>query len=350
MSEEATRQTRSPADNMRTEEATSQAAGRWRHPSPAPGHTTSPAPAAPDQSRAGYTTEPAPQVSPQPILPTDSEATLTSTEMRVPQNQPQAQQAGQVTTTIHIPQHPYNPHHKYQLLHGVISDSQQQQIIQHSNTVIQQQQQQQQQQTQQPEVTDQSIVEDQQPQVSEQVTHPSTDPPTQEHSAYTSVTPVPVDPQHPQQQQVQASMSPYSAAAQQQDVHEQAASVTAPQPETLQAQTAVPVQPAGGRDTETPTISVQHPSATVKEVYRSLGKSPFPFYLSLSLCIFPSPSGKQFPCLSYLGSITICIKRILISSTKVNFHTIVSDLTPGKKPLSVRSLIQYSGRSVFEGW
>ena len=276
MSEEATPQTRSPADNVRTEEATSQA-GRWRHPSPVPGQATSPTPVATDQSRVGYTTDPAPQVSPQPILPAESEATLSSTEMRTPHQQ-QTQQAGQVTTIIHIPQHPHHPHHKYQLLHGVVSDSQQQQqIIQHSNTVIQQQQQQSQPQ-QQPEVTEQTIVDDQQqPQGSEQVNQP--EPPTQEHSPYTSVTPVP-DPQ-----QVQQAVSPYSAAPQQ-DVldHATQAAPVAPPPET-QAQTAVPT---AVRNSETPTISVQHPSTTVKEVYRSLGESFSPsIYLSVALYFFP---------------------------------------------------------------
>ena len=171
MSEEAPQQTRSPTDNVRTEEATSQA-GRWRHPSPAPGQTTSPAPV-PDQSRVGYTTEPPPQVSPQPILQTENEATLTSTEMRAPHHQ-QTQQAGQITT-IHIPQHSHHPHHKYQLLHGVVSDSQQQQqIIQHSNTVIQQQQQpQQQQQQQQPEVTDRLSLKSNNPRGASQQINPN---------------------------------------------------------------------------------------------------------------------------------------------------------------------------------
>ena len=255
MSEEATRQSRTPVDTGVREEATSQV-GRWGHPSPAAGPTASPVP---DQSRV-YLTDTAPQVSPQPIRQGENEATLTH------QHHQQSQQAGQVTT-INIPQHPHHPHHKYQLLHGATTDSQQQQqqhIIQHSSTVIQQQQ-----QHPSPAVIAQhgdQHSEDQHSQRTEEVSHG--EPRPQEHSPYPSTAQAPAPasaPEHPAPpRQAPQEVSPYNA---QLEAHDLAvAEGAAPQTENQPQASATPT----GKENDTPSASVHHPS-TIKEVYVTQG-------------------------------------------------------------------------------
>ena len=246
MSEEATRQVRSPVGAVVREEATSHA-GRWGHPSPATGQTTSPTP---DQSQVGYLTE---QVSPQPIRPGENEATLTTTDLRAHHQQ------AELVTTINIPQHPHHPHHKYQLLHGVTTDTQQQQhIIQHSSTVIQQQP--------QSEVTDQPS-EDHHFQMAEEASQGDSQP--QQHSPYTSTPqssqeqhqgPPPPPPPPPPQE-----VSPYNT--QQQETHNLATQGGPPQAETTAQATA----PTAGRESDTPNASAHHPS-TIKEVYITQGQ------------------------------------------------------------------------------